>query len=55
MERIVIRAAALDATKSEFASLVIQYWFAQGCPPVNAAEQRLLANAPSGASEVNAL
>ena len=48
MERILSRAAALNATKSEFTSLVIQHWFAQGCPPVNAADQRLGASPPPG-------
>lgn len=42
MEELVKRAAAMDATKSEYASLIIQHWFAKGCPPVNEVEQRLL-------------
>jgi hypothetical protein len=42
MEELVKRAVAMDATKSEYASLIIQQWFAKGCPPVNEVEQRLL-------------
>lgn len=41
MEELVKRAVAMDATKSEYASLIIQQWFAKGCPPVNEVEQRL--------------
>jgi hypothetical protein len=42
MEELIKRAVSMDATKSEYASLVIQHWFAKGCPPVNEVEQRLL-------------
>lgn len=42
MDRILSRAAGMGAAKSEYASLVIQYWFAEGCPPVNETERRLL-------------
>jgi hypothetical protein len=42
MDELIKRAAAMDATKSEYASLIIKYWFAKGCPPVNEVEQRLL-------------
>jgi hypothetical protein len=41
MAQIINRAAAINATKSEYASLVIQFWFAQGCPPVTEAERLL--------------
>jgi hypothetical protein len=47
MEQLLRRAAGLGATKSEYASLVIRFWVAQGCPPVNEREQLLLASAPS--------
>jgi len=47
MEQLLRRAAALGATKSEYASLVIRFWVAQGCPPVNEREQLLLASAAS--------
>lgn len=48
MEQIVKRAAGLGATKSEYAALIIQLWFAQGCPPVNETEQRLMMAGPAG-------
>jgi hypothetical protein len=51
MERIIQRSAALGATKSEYAALVILHWMASGCPPVNDEEMRLLdqlgSNAPA--------
>ena len=35
MDQIVKRAAAMGATKSEYAALIIHYWYAQGGPPIN--------------------
>lgn len=35
----------MGATKSEYASLIIQLWYAKGCPPVNEVEMRLLEKA----------
>lgn len=40
MEALVLRAQAAGATKSEYAALIIQQWFANGCPPVSESERR---------------
>lgn len=36
---IVARADAIDKTKSNFAALVLEKWFADGCPPVSEADR----------------
>lgn len=40
-EEINKRAIARDVSKSEFASKIIQKWYADGCPPVDDIEKAL--------------
>jgi len=45
-EEISKRAHARDVSRSEFASKIIQKWYAEGCPPVDDIEKALGAGKP---------
>ena len=46
-DEITQRAKLRDVSKSEFASKIIQKWFADGCPPVDDVEKALGAGNPT--------
>jgi hypothetical protein len=39
IEEIVSRSDALDKTKSSYAALILEKWFADGCPPVSESDR----------------
>lgn len=39
IQEIISRGDALDKTKSNYAALVLEKWFSDGCPPVSEADR----------------
>lgn len=39
---IVSRGDAIDKTKSNFAALILEKWFADGCPPVSETDRLMV-------------
>lgn len=49
-EIIAERANLIEETQGGYLGLIAQWWFAQGYPPVNEYEARLMAQKKNGAS-----
>jgi len=39
---IIARGTALDKKKGSYAAMILEKWFADGCPPISAADDALL-------------
>lgn len=39
IDAVIARGDALDKTKSNYAAMILEKWFADGCPPVSEADR----------------